>query len=180
MVYKSFYMKNTDKKRGFTLTEILVVIFIIGFISSIMIVNWRSNEERYKLHRIAQEVVQDIRSAQDMALTSFRYEGNIPSAYGVYFDKQDSRGYIIFGDLNENGRYNSNGDIVVEGVEISEGVEIYDLSNDLHVLFSIPDGFTQIYPTNPFARVTLKRTNGSCPDDCLDIVVRSTGRVSIE
>ncbi|MDP2934746.1 MAG: type II secretion system protein, partial [bacterium] len=59
--------RNRKNGAGFTLIEALVVIFVIGTISSMMIVNWRKNESQYQLQRAAQEIMQNIRKAQDFA-----------------------------------------------------------------------------------------------------------------
>jgi len=56
-------------KKGFTVIEMLVVIFIIGVMSTVLVVNWRQNEKTYLVRRTAQEIAQSIRKAQDLALT---------------------------------------------------------------------------------------------------------------
>ena len=43
-------MKDKNKnKKGFSLIEMLVVVFIIVSISMILVVNWRKNEKGYRL-----------------------------------------------------------------------------------------------------------------------------------
>lgn len=172
-------------RQGFTLLELLIVIFIIGLISSILVVNWRKNEKQYQLQRAAQQIVQNIRKAQDMALNSFKYQDDVPDTYGLWFKKDDKDSYIIFGDINRNNKYEGvPPDIKVEDVSIESNIEIHSLSSgiqDLHINFSLPDGFTLIEPSAGSASITIKRSDTTCPSkDCKTIKVLSTGQVNIE
>ncbi len=171
-------------KKGFTLIELLVVIAVIGIISSMLVVNWRKNEKQYQLQRATQEIVQNIRKAQDMALNSLEYQGEIPNySYGVSFDSNDNDSYIIFGDRNGNNTYQAS-DIEVESISIESGIEIYSLSSgaqDLHVTFSLPDGFTNIVPSADSATIVIKKTGKTCPSkDCKNIIIKRTGQVTID
>lgn len=172
-------MKIKTHNRGFTLIEALVVIFIIGLVSAILIVNWRRNEKQYQVQRIAQEIVQNIRRAQDMALNSFKYGTEVPYSYGIFFDKNDKDSYIIFGDKNNDNIYKTS-DIKIEEILIESGVRIDSLSSgnkDLNITFTLPDGFTNINPAAVSAIVIIKNTDGSRSKT---IVVRKTGQVNIE
>lgn len=176
--------KKNKNQLGFTLTELLTVVFIIGLISSILVVNWRRNEKQYLLQRIAQEIVQNIRKTQDMALNSLSYQDEIPDySYGVYFDKDDKNSYLIFGDRNKNNTYQPSDIEVGNAIQIESGIEIASLSSenqDLDITFSIPDGFVNIEPLATSAVITIKRINGTCPQNCKNIIVRNTGQVNIE
>lgn len=172
---------KTYNKNGFTLFELLIVIFIIGLISSILVVNLRKGEKQYQVQLAAQEIAQNIRKAQDMALTSFRYKGEIPYNYGIYFEKQSLASYKIFADKNGNDKYDAP-DSTVGAITIEGGVEIDSLSSEpkLHITFSLPDGFTHIEPSAILATVTIKKTGGSCPQNCKTIEVSSTGQINIK
>lgn len=165
---------------GFTLFELLVVIFIIALVSAILVINMRRSESQYKLQIGAQEIAQSIRRAQDMALSSFRYQGNVPFAYGLFFDKQNRTSYRIFADINGNNKYDAP-DGNVDIINIEKGIEIGSLSREprLHITFSLPDGFTEIEPSASSATITIKKTGGSCPQDCKEIIIERTGRISI-
>jgi len=172
-------------KKAFTLMEVLVIMAVIGIISTMLIVNWRKNEKRYQLQRTAQEIVQSIRTAQDMALNSLKLaEEEIPLSYGVYFNKNINSSYVIFGDVNGNNSYQTpSSDILVEKVLIESSIEIDSLSpgtQDLSVVFSLPDGFTIITPPSTLASIVIKRKNGVCPHDCKTITIINTGQVNIE
>lgn len=179
---KKFFQED----KGFTLFELLIVIFIIGLISSILIVNVRKGEKQYQVQLAAQEIAQNIRKAQDMALVGFKYDPDSPPPYkyGVFFFKQTPTSYKIFADKNPpdgNDKYDVP-DGEVEPISLEKGIEIKSLSSDpkLHITFSLPDGFTTINPSATSATVRIGRTDGNCPQDCKDIIIRNTGQISVE
>jgi prepilin-type N-terminal cleavage/methylation domain-containing protein len=173
--------QKKQKNKGFTLVELLVVIFVIGLISSLLVVNWRNNEQQYLIRRMAQEVVLNIRKTQNMALNSLKYQEGVPPYYGLYFT-QASSSYEIFADKNGNNEYDSDTDILVDTINIIQGAEISSLSGGttLNLTFSIPDGFTRIKPQATSATITLKRVGGTCPQNCKNIRIINTGQVNIE
>lgn len=172
--------KGTRNGAGFTLIEIMVTIFIIAMVSSIMVVNWRKNEKRYQLQMAVQGIIQNIRKAQDMALTGKKIGSeDVPPSYGVYFDKQDADNYIIFGDKNGNNTYQPADDISIDNISIESGVEIsLPMGPNLNITFSLPDGFTIIKPSAVSATIIVKKTGATCPSsDCKSIIIRNTGQI---
>lgn len=186
------------KKNGFTLFELLIVIFIIGTVSSLLVINMRKGEKQYELQITAQEIAQSIRRAQDMALTSFKYSTTRPPPfnYGVYFRRSDRTFYRIFADNDGDYRYDGSSELV-ETVNISSGVELAYLytktspssgmnsRSRIYLTFSLPDGFTKIKwsagaPDDYAAIIRIRRSDGTCPDDCKDIIIEETGRISIQ
>lgn len=181
-------MKKRDKNLfGFTLFEVLVSTAVIILISTLLIANLNKGEKQYQVQLVAQEIVQNIRRVQDMALTSFNPQGeNVPDYYGIYFDKNETNSYIIFGDKNGNNTYQSS-DIEIEIVSIDSSVEIDSLSSgnkDLNITFLVPDGFVYIKPADAeSATITIKMVNVDClqtPKSCRNIVVSKTGQVNAE
>jgi len=175
--------KILKDKKGFTLLEILVVIFIIGMLSTILVANWRRGEEQYKIRNMAQQVAQKVRKTQELALNTFKEtEKDIPKYYGIFFDKQESiYGFSIFADENGNGKYDDPGDII-EAVYLDSGIEIDALSKQprLHIMFSVPDGFVSFVPTNDEAWIRIKKEGGICPGDCVTITISGSGQVDVE
>jgi len=188
-ILKTLISKITKNSAGFTLIEALVVIFVIGTISSMMIVNWRKNESQYQLQRAAQEIVQNIRKAQDYALSSYRMEwpsepnGLIPRSYGVQFE-EGSPTYFIYGDSIGNIGYQNPEDIQETYTTIETGIEIDSLGRStLDVIFLIPEGFVSFNnPSNVSSvTITIKRTGKTCPSVyCRSIIVRNTGEINIQ
>lgn len=184
----NFFSKIHQAKRGFTLTEALVTIFVIGMISSMMIVNWRRSESQYQLLRAAQQIAQDIRKAQDFALSGKQMfwpptgQWIVPKSYGIHFSLSNPTFYFIYGDYIGNEGYQSPEDIEETNAWLEQGVEIYSFGggNVKDVIFSIPDGFVSFYPSGNSATITIARSGYTCPStNCKDIVVNSTGEISI-
>jgi len=170
-------------RQGFTLIEALVMIAVISSISAILIVNWRKSEKKYQLQRTAQEVVQNIRKVQNMALSGTESNDLLPDSYGISFDASTPNSYILFGDRNGNKSFQTaTSDIVVSQITIEPGVEL-SLPRDYDITFTIPDGFVNIRPSAPGGSITItiKRTGKVCPSsDCKDITITTTGQINIE
>lgn len=184
--------KGCKNFKGFTLAEVLATTFIIGILSVILVVNWRENEKNYLIRQVAQEIVQNIRKAQGIALSGKNYssEGikNI-DFYGVLFEKNNKTSYKIFGSTHGNNGYQPS-DFSIEDVVLDPNTEIDSLSSgnnkDLNILFSIPDGFTTFYypgigPSVTSASITIKRTGTTCPSKtCRSIIIKNTGQITIQ
>lgn len=163
-------------KKGFTLVEVLVVFVIITLVSTILIVNWRKNEKRYLVQRVAHEIVQNIRKSQDRSLNSYEHNGEVYD-YGVRFALSNPNSYILFTDINGNGKYN--GGELVDSFIIEPGVRINALSTGpkLDVIFSVPDGFTNIYQSVSSAVITITKDDGT---GGVSIEIMQTGQVNIQ
>ena len=99
---------NVKMSKGFTIIEFLIVISIIGIFSVITIPNYRSAQQQLALQRSASKLAQDIRRAQEMAMSTEELStGDLPEGYGVYIDKGESDRYYIYADINGNERYDS-------------------------------------------------------------------------
>jgi type II secretory pathway pseudopilin PulG len=181
---------DRNKKRGaaFTLIEALVVIFVIGTISSMMIVNWRKNEKQYQLQRAVQEIVQNIRKAQDFALSGKRTfwahseEWVVPD-YAIYFQTLNPT-YFIYVNVIGNDGYQSPEDLIETTTRIETGIEISSFGGDnkLSIIFRVPDGAVRFYPVGSTSRsITVRRIGRTCPSVyCRTITIRETGEISIQ
>ncbi|MGI6705454.1 MAG: pilus assembly FimT family protein [Clostridia bacterium] len=60
----------TNSRTGFTLVELAIVISIIGLLGLLIVPNIVSTTEKWILESAAQEMLQDIRTTQQLAVTS--------------------------------------------------------------------------------------------------------------
>ena len=106
------------KKNGFTVSEFLVVIFIISILSGLSFSAYRAGEKTFALQRASQQLAQDIRRAEEMAISARICEICTPKGvpkggYGVYLE-QGASSYSIYANLKEDKVYNEGEDLVVE------------------------------------------------------------------
>jgi len=180
-------MSKKKTNQGFTLAELLITIFIISFISTMLVVNWRTNEKQYAVQRAAQSIIQSARRVQDMALSGKKSsDSQHPASYGIHFDSQNTNSYILYGDMNGNDPYQPS-DILIETVFLDSDIEIYALSShtNLDVAFTIPDGFAMINyhggNSDSDASVDIRIKGVNCPSNyCKSIIIKDTGEISIQ
>lgn len=131
-------MKN-QKSKAFTLTELLIVVAIMGILSVLVALNYRPGGEQLKLHRATNKLAQDIRRASEMAMSvkecpvGTGCAGQIPSGgYGVYFETDDwpideytEYTAYLYADTSAIApeRYDS-GDQIIETISLEQGVKI--------------------------------------------------------
>ena len=73
---------------GFTLIELLVITAIISLMSALIIPNLRFGEEQFAVQNSAHKLAQDLRIAQEMAMSASEFNEIIPQGgYGIYFEK---------------------------------------------------------------------------------------------
>jgi prepilin-type N-terminal cleavage/methylation domain-containing protein len=159
-----------EGRRGFTLVEVLVTLFIIVLISGIIFANYRQGGQQFALQRSASKLAQDIRRAQQMAMSAEKTNlgGQVPSGqefvpvggYGIYFDEGSPGSYIIYADCNENHQYTTGNVCVsdsypehVETIELEKEVKINDIQKEgggspdkIYITFIPPDPTTYIVP----------------------------------
>lgn len=134
------------RKYGFTMIELLVVISIIGVISSFVVGGYKDSQEKYALSQATQRLVSSIRRAQSMAMGGtgiYRtYYG-----YGVRFDPSFSpSSYFIYASKDNDQKYSS-GDTIIERVQLPKRIEISVVSTGgvpLEIFFQPPDPITFI------------------------------------
>jgi prepilin-type N-terminal cleavage/methylation domain-containing protein len=134
---KGFTLPNFFKKnlRGFTLTEILVTIAIIVILSGLIIANSGTGQSQLALSRSANKLAQDIRRAQEMAMSAKECDecgGVVPKRYGIYMTK-DSNEYILFADYpgDSDGKFywppfDSTKDTKIETIYYESGIRMDD------------------------------------------------------
>lgn len=79
------------KQKGFTLLETLLVLVIIGILSSLILPSVSNIISNHKLERVAKEIVSDMRYIQQLAISSEKnyrlilnnFESNPPNTYYI-------------------------------------------------------------------------------------------------
>lgn len=90
-VLSSSIANGHSRSYGFTLIEMLVVIFILALISSVSIANYRKAERQKRVAIAADIVTNAIRNAQNFSLTSRQLaasscvQGKSPKSYIIFF-----------------------------------------------------------------------------------------------
>lgn len=144
-------MKQLNKKKSFTLIELLIVISIIGILMAVSFPYYQSARQQLALQRAASKLVQDIRMIQEMAMSTKEIDGGIPSGgYGVYLRKvpvSQTSHYVLFADKNNNHKYDSGSGAgeTIEQIFFENKIKIKNLDgNHLNIIFMPPDPTTSL------------------------------------
>lgn len=135
-------------KNGFTLIELLVVIGLILFFSALILPNFNFGEKNLALERSSAKLVQDLRRAQEMAMSAKKFTGapeTFKGVYGIKFEINFSS-YILFADLDNDQILDSNE--AIETSLLEKGTKISALlpASPLIITFTPPDPVTNINP----------------------------------
>lgn len=94
-------------QNGFTLTEVIVIVVIVGVLAYFAIANFGDSHSRLQNESVLKKIISDVRYARELALT----EGEETR---VYFDQTNNRYYLKW----DNGNYIQNpvggGDFIVQ------------------------------------------------------------------
>jgi len=153
-----FKRLSVKMNKGFTLTEILIVISIFTLLTIILILNYRAAGERLNLYRSAHKLAQDIRRVQEMAMAARQLNGEIPEGgYGVYFNENEPNHYILFADLDKNQKYTASSDKLIEDISLEKESNISEISSgsDLTIIFTPPNPNVNFAPDADTVSITL-------------------------
>lgn len=143
--------------RGFTLIEFLVVISIVVLLALLVLPHYRRGEAQLTLRRSANKLAQDLRRAQEMAMSARKFEGKVPPRYGIKCRTAHRDHCILFADINGDGLYQVGLDKEVERITFERGVRVFQLlagsplspRDALSITFKPPDPVTAIKKPRP-------------------------------
>ena len=183
---------------GFTVIEMVVMLAILVLTASILFVGFPTLSGRTTVQRAARELGLNLRRAQNLAIAGRALSsGEVPPAYGIYFDRAAApNSYIIFADTHPagspDGRFSPpSSDVVVETGTLPRGVSFeeefmvnlgfgQEEKDELHIVFSIPEGLTSIRDDSESVQSAEIFLTGQGTGFERSVVVRVTGLVHIK
>lgn len=193
-----------QKKSGFTLIELIVVLGIFGVLSSIIVFNYHDFLSKVDIKSLANDMALKISEVQKNAAfgkqnaTGSMDASWIPS-YGLYFSSSENKAFYTFVDLNpRNGVINSvptncpSGECL-EKINITKNnfissIQVVDTSNHsstvstLNITFLRPGYGATIKSTPTYNNISYAQiTVGSTKDDSkATIKIYASGRIQID
>lgn len=162
-------------KKGFTLIELLVVLSVVSLLTGIFFFNYRQGEREIFLSRAAVKLAQDLRRAEEMALSEIEYQGQRPAGYGIYFENSSSS-YILYGDMDNNKKYTSGEEI--ETIFLERGIVISLSTSSLSVNFEPPNPKVKI--GNDLREATITLYLEKDPNKTKSVKVNKIGLIYVE
>ena len=112
-------------KGGFTIVELLIVLTIMVTITSLMLANYPSFNERLAVRAASEDIASNVRLAEAYGLGVKESSADLFPGYGVYFKSTVTNSYVIFADNNNDSIYQVSEKI--KDLTIQTSVQIYDL-----------------------------------------------------
>ena len=170
-----------NKKNGFTLAEILTVVFVFLIITTLVLANFRKGEQTSQFLLATEQLASDIRKMQTQALTGIIEEEIVASGgFGLYFDTAEADYYLLFrddGDQDYDGE-----DTILETVFLPNGITLGSLTEDpLAVIFQPPKPTVYINGVQSTNSVEIQLASGKVADKYGSVTLnRITGRVTAQ
>lgn len=133
--------------RGFTMTELLVVISIIGLMTAISVPNFKEAQKSLALERASHQVAKDLKRAMELAWRAQPFD-NCPSGSSItgygFYSSVPATSYNIYADCTPAGEvpdrvYTQERDGIVENIQLESNIEIFaSFAAPFNVVFEPP------------------------------------------
>jgi len=194
-----YAMCDTRFVRGFTVTEMLITLAIIGLISAIVLFNHTSFTDRLEVKTAADTFVLALREAQveGLAVRETGVDGEFSAGYGVFIDRNALDRFVYFADSTNSGtqkEYDGLDELerleeFLYGVEIDPqrtcgyhdgGSDCLSNGNDITIVFARPrpSPIIRISGTREYEYVTVYLTSNEDRDAL--ILLERSGQVSVD
>ena len=148
------------ENKAFTLIELLVVVSIIVLMTALTLPNYRLGDNQLAIQRSAHKTSQDLRRAQEFAISVKELNGSVPDGYGVYFDLDQPDRYVMFADLNGDQVYSGLNEkaeeIILEGNVTLDSLNPIAADNSLNVFFAPPNPTISFLPNAATAIINIE------------------------
>ena len=156
---KNLKFKIKNFQEGITLIEIVVMLALIAIFSSILISDFPKIQRQFMLSRASHKLSQDIRRAQDLALSGRRPaeedEGEKIAGYGIYFNTSTPTQYKIYEDKVVDSLFDKK---YTDGEDV-ENIDMADFASGVHIKEINPDKSSSasinFSPPNPLVMLTV-------------------------
>lgn len=158
-----------QKNKGFTLIELLVVMAIISILTTVVLSNYRNNQNKQVLNQALQGLVADLRETQNMAMNGVGVNSGY-YGYGIYINIGSGgsvNSYIIFGETQlDSSVYDAGVDAIIRKVDLPVGIKIQAVSSDdnsANIFFEPPDPIVHlgVSPASNQAVITLQSVSNA-------------------
>ena len=123
-------MFKRNRKKAFTLIELIVVVAITAMVTTMVFANMRSGGRSGDVNASVEKLAGVIKQAQMMALSGKLIDGSRPlGGYGVYLDtltSPDYDSYILFANTYEptNYKYDAENDTIIQTIKLGDKIRI--------------------------------------------------------
>jgi len=172
------------KQSAFTIVEVLIVVFIIIVLSIIVLTNYEFGGYQLTLDRSAHKLAQDLRKAEEIAMSAEGEKEFPPGGYGLYFNLLNPTSYILFADKDGNHTYSGENEMI-KRIEPEKDIYISSFwSSDgsmltsLNITFSPPDPTVRINGNQTLSAIVTLESGKT--GETVDVSVNSAGLIEIK
>jgi hypothetical protein len=95
---------NASHHKGFSILELIIAMSIFIMITTVLLVNYNSINQRLSLDMLAHQIAQWIRETQVSAMSvRSHFGGDFRQGFGLHFNMAEAQHFIYFADLPESG-----------------------------------------------------------------------------